>query len=96
VVALLLAAVAISLLLGDQLDALAVTLIDFVTELRARHAMESIRQLQVPRTAVVRGGHLRVIPAEELVPGDVLELHPGRHVAADARQARKLWRTRRP
>lgn len=92
VVVLLLAAVVISLLLGDRLDAAAITavllintLIGFLTEIRARRAMEALLQFDVPRASVIRGGHLRVIPAHALVRGDVIELNPGQHVPADAR-----------
>jgi Ca2+-transporting ATPase len=92
VVVLLFGAVLLSLMLGDHLEAAAIAavlainaLIGFVTELRARRAMEALLQFDVPRASVVRSGHLRTIAAEELVPGDVIELNPGQHVAADAR-----------
>jgi Ca2+-transporting ATPase len=92
VVVLLVAAVAISLFLADRLDAAAITAvllintgIGFVTEIRARRAMEALLQFDVPRASVLRSGHLRVTGAHTLVPGDVIELNPGRHVPADAR-----------
>ncbi len=92
VLVLLAAALAVSLLLGDRLDAAAIgavivinTLIGFVTEIRARRAMEALLQFDVPRASVVRGGQLRVIRAQTLVPGDVIELTPGQHVPADGR-----------
>jgi Ca2+-transporting ATPase len=92
VVVLLFGAVLLSLMLGDHLEAAAIAavlvinaLIGFVTELRARRAMEALLQFNVPRASVVRGGYLRTIAAEQLVPGDVIELNPGQHVAADAR-----------
>ena len=91
-VVLLVAAVGISLVSGDRLDALAIgavlvinTLIGFVTELRARRAMEALLQLDAPRALVVRGGRRREIDARELVPGDVIELEAAQQVAADAR-----------
>ena len=92
VVVLLIAAAGISLALGDLLEAVAIgavliinTLIGFAMELRARRAMEAILGLDVPIASVVRAGHLRTIPAEGLVPGDVVELAAGRQVPADVR-----------
>jgi magnesium-transporting ATPase (P-type) len=39
--------------------------------------MEAILGLDVPIASVVRAGHLRTIPAEGLVPGDVVDLAGG-------------------
>jgi Ca2+-transporting ATPase len=92
IVYLLAAAIAISLAFGDRLEAAAIavvlainTLLGFVTELRARRAMEALLDLDVPRAAVIRSGELRSIDAAELVPGDVIRLDTGRQVPADAR-----------
>jgi Ca2+-transporting ATPase len=85
-------AAGVSLLVDDRLEAAAIVavlainaLIGFVTELRARRAMEALVDLDVPRASVVRDGQLRAIDARELVPGDVIELETGRVVPADAR-----------
>lgn len=92
IVYLLLGAVAIALLSGDRVEAAAIaavlainTLIGFVTELRARRAMESLVDLDVPRASVLRQGRLRVIDASDIVPGDIVELETGRQVPADGR-----------
>ncbi|HEX6534042.1 MAG TPA: HAD-IC family P-type ATPase [Gemmatimonadaceae bacterium] len=92
VVWLLLAAVAVSLAIGDLLEAGAIgavlvinTLIGFVTALRARRAMEALSRLDTPRAVVVRDGRAREIDARELVPGDVIQVDPGQSVPADAR-----------
>ena len=89
---LLIAATAISIALGDLLEAVAIaavliinTLIGFAMELRARRAMEAILGLDVPVASVVRAGALRAIDAEGLVPGDVVELAAGHQVPADVR-----------
>jgi Ca2+-transporting ATPase len=92
IVYLLAAAIAVSLAFGDRLEAGAIaavlvlnTVIGFVTEFRARRAMEALVLLDVPRASVVRNGQLRGIAADQLVPGDVVEIDAGRHVPGDAR-----------
>jgi Ca2+-transporting ATPase len=92
VVVLLIVATAVSVMLGDLLEAAAIaavliinTLIGFVMELRARRAMEAILGLDVPVASVVRAGQLRIIDAELLVPGDVVDLAAGHQVPADVR-----------
>ncbi|MGE5833273.1 MAG: cation-translocating P-type ATPase [Acidobacteriota bacterium] len=92
IVFLLLAAVIVSLLSGDRLEATAIaavlvinTVLGVVTELRARRAIEALLALDVPHASVLRDGRLQVIRAIELVPGDVIEIVAGRQVAADAR-----------
>ncbi|HEV8599349.1 MAG TPA: HAD-IC family P-type ATPase [Gemmatimonadales bacterium] len=92
VVLLLVAAEAVALAIGDLLDAGAIgavllinTLLGFFTELRARRAMEGLRELQAPRATVLRGGVAAEIDARDLVPGDVIQLSEGQSVPADAR-----------
>ena len=92
VVLLLFAAAVISLVLGDRLEAAAIaavlvinTLIGFFTEWRARRAMEALLDLDVPRATVVREGQLRLIDAQTLVPGDIIDVSAGHRVPADAR-----------
>jgi magnesium-transporting ATPase (P-type) len=56
----------------------------FVQEYRAERASDALKRV-LPRTARVRrDGELREIPAEALVPGDVVLLEPGDRVSADA------------
>jgi len=56
----------------------------FAQEYRAERASEALRRV-LPQTALVRrDGEEREIPAEELVPGDVVILEPGDRVSADA------------
>jgi P-type Ca2+ transporter type 2C len=92
VVILLMAATVISLILGDRLEAAAIaavlvinTCIGFFTEWRARRAMEALLELDTPRASVVRQGLLRLIDAQTLVPGDIIEMSAGHRVPADAR-----------
>lgn len=92
VVLLLVAAAGVSLLLGDRVEAAAIaavlvinTVLGFVTELRARRAMEALLQFEAPHASVMRGGLVRHVGAERLVPGDILEIRAGQLVPADAR-----------
>ncbi len=92
VVYLLIAATGISFALGDHVESLAIaavlainTAIGFITELRARRAMEALLQFDVSKATVVRSGQLRVIDAATIVPGDIVQLDIGRLVPADAR-----------
>ncbi len=88
----LLAAGAGKLFLGEVLDAaiiLGVVLINgllgFLQEGRAEKALESIRNMLSPEAKTLRGGKLRLLPAEELVPGDIVQLQSGDKVPADLR-----------
>jgi Ca2+-transporting ATPase len=40
--------------------------------------------MTAPRARVLRDGHSTVVPAREIVPGDILQLEAGDIVAADA------------
>ena len=92
VVALLVAVAIISLAFGQVAEAAAVgavlvinTLIGFVTEARALRSMEALRQLARGEAVVRRCGEERRVPAEDLVPGDVVHLRAGDVVPADIR-----------
>jgi magnesium-transporting ATPase (P-type) len=95
----LIAAGAVTAVLGHWLDAaviLAVVVINavigFVQEGKAERAIDAIRAMLSPRALVLRDGGRREIPAEELVPGDVVLLASGDKVPADLRlvEARTL------
>lgn len=60
-------------------------LIGFVQEMRARKAMEALLHLASPKAKVKRGNNLREIPANQIVPGDIISLEAGNRVPADAR-----------
>lgn len=63
-------------------------LIGFIQEGRAEQALEAIRHMLSPQACVLRGGRHRIIPAEQLVPGDVVTLQSGDKVPADLRLIR--------
>ncbi len=60
-------------------------LIGFIQEGKAERALDAIRRLLSYQATVVRNGHRVQIPAENLVPGDVVLLQSGDRVPADVR-----------
>ena len=60
-------------------------LFSFWQEFRAEKAAEALMQLLPRRVRVIREGVFKEIPAEDLVPGDVMVLAEGDHISADAR-----------
>ena len=88
----LLAAGIAAAMLDHWIDAaviLAVVLINaaigFIQEGKAEKAMEAISQMLALKARVRRGGQWRSIPAEDLVPGDIVEVRAGDRVPADIR-----------
>src|SRR6516165_10114078 len=60
-------------------------LLGFIQEGKAEKALDSIRNMLSAEARTVRGGETRLIPAEELVPGDIVLLESGDKVPADLR-----------
>jgi Ca2+-transporting ATPase len=57
-------------------------------ELAARASVDALSRMQVPAARVVRAGETVVLPAVDLVPGDVVRLEAGDLVPADGRVLR--------
>ena len=74
---------------GDAIAILLIVVLNaflgYYQERRAEAALDALQKLSAPNARVRRGGKVRVIPAEEVVPGDLLELEAGDAIAADAR-----------
>jgi magnesium-transporting ATPase (P-type) len=61
------------------------SLLGFIQEGKAEKALDSIRNMLSAEARTVRGGETRMIPAEQLVPGDVVVLESGDKIPADLR-----------
>ena len=91
-VLVLIAASAISALLGELKDAAVIFAIVFMNALlgalqenKAESALKALKAMVRPRAKVVRSGVVSEIPVDEVVPGDVIFLDAGDLVPADAR-----------
>ena len=91
----LLVAALLSLLFEHPVDAaviLGVALINaivgFVQEGKAEAALEAIRSMVDPKASVLREGRRLTVPAERVVPGDIVLLEAGDRVPADLRLLR--------
>jgi magnesium-transporting ATPase (P-type) len=80
----LLGAAVLAAAIGHYVDAsviVAVVLINavvgYLQEGRAERALEAIRAMIDPRSTVIRDGRRQIIPAEDIVPGDLVMLEPG-------------------
>ena len=60
-------------------------IIGVAQENKAEKSLEALQKLSSHASKVIRNGKLLVIPAKELVPGDVVVLDTGDYVAADLR-----------
>ncbi len=79
-----------SVLLGDIVDAMIITLIvlgsaalSFFQEYSAGKAVEKLTEQVKIQALVLRDGQSRMIPADEIVPGDVVLLKAGSFIPAD-------------
>ena len=91
-VLLLLFAAPVYFAIGDRTDAIVVLValvpiaaVGWVLESRAERALAQLRLLTAPTALVVRDGEQIPIPASDLVVDDVMWLHEGDVVPADAR-----------
>ncbi len=74
---------------GDTLAILLIVVVNailgFVQERRAEAALEALERMASPSARVVRGGRTTIVPAADLVPGDVVEVEAGDAIPADLR-----------
>lgn len=89
---ILMAAIAISLFLGEAGDAMIIaavillnSVVGVVQEDKARKAIDALKQLASPKALVRRDGKEIELSSEQIVPGDIVLLEAGRQVPADMR-----------
>jgi P-type Ca2+ transporter type 2C len=89
---ILIVAVVLSGLMGHALEAVVILIIllfavglGFVQEYRAERAIESLRRMAAPVAVVRRDGEEQVLPARDVVPGDIVIVEAGARGPADAR-----------
>jgi Ca2+-transporting ATPase len=74
---------------GDAIAILLIVILNailgYYQERRAEAALDALQKLSAPNARLRRGGKLTVVPAAEVVAGDIIELEAGDSVAADAR-----------
>ena len=94
-VLVLLAAAAVSGLIGDLIDTVAIlvivllnAVIGFMQSWRADRAMAALKQLAAAQATVLRNSQMQEVPARELVPGDIVLLEAGNKIPADLRLIR--------
>ncbi len=92
VVILLLVASVVSALLGDYIEAAAImaivilnSVLGIIQEQRAEQALAALKKLAAPEAQVLRDGARHLVPAYNLVPGDIVFLEAGNFIPADLR-----------
>ena len=92
IVWVLIGAAVVSGLLEDWLDAAAILaivflngLLGFIQEFRAERSLAALKRLSVATARVMRDRTVQLIPAREVVCGDILLLEAGDRIPADAR-----------
>lgn len=90
VVILIIAAI-IAFAAGEKIDTIAIAtvillngILGFVQEWRAENALQALRNMMSPQATVLRDGRQMIIPARDLVPGDLIIVAAGDRVPADA------------
>lgn len=89
---ILLAAVVITLFMGEYIDATIIILViitnavlGVIQEVKAGKAIEALQKMSFPKALVRRNGEVKEINSHQVVPGDILMLDAGRFISADIR-----------
>lgn len=90
-VMILLASTAVSAFMNEITEAVTIVaiviinaILGFIQEYRTERTMEVLRGLAAPNAKVIREGKLNYIPAENVVPGDLIVFETGDRIPADA------------
>ena len=94
---ILLIATALSLAIGEIIDAivivaivLATAVLGFVEEFRSEKAVQALKKMTAPTATVLRDGKDVKIAASEIVPGDIVLLFTGDKIPADSRLVKAI------
>src|SRR5659263_293319 len=89
---ILLAAAAVSALLGEIADSIIILFIvilsgvlGFFQDYRAQEAIDALKRMAAPTAKVVRNSNTSLIQASRIVPGDIILLQTGDGIPADSR-----------
>lgn len=92
IVYLLFVAASASLYFGNAMEAISIlvvillnALIGFFMELQARTSMRALKKMDQTLSKVIRHGKVKALPAEHIVPGDLMVLEAGDMIPADGR-----------
>ena len=88
----LLIAVFVMMFLGEYIDSIVVAIVLVLNavigafqEGKAQNTLNALKKMQPIESVVRRGGQEQIIPAENLVPGDIVIINDGDQVPADCR-----------
>ncbi len=91
-VLILIAATIISAFMGEVTEAVTIiaivmlnSVLGFLQEFRTEKTMSALKELTAPTAKVIRDGVMDNIPADMIVPGDLLVLEEGDRIPADCR-----------
>ncbi|MBM3227733.1 cation-translocating P-type ATPase [Candidatus Peribacteria bacterium] len=89
---ILLLGAGVSAALGHAVEAVTIAvivvfsvLLGFIQEFRAEKAIDALKRMAAPSAIILRDGEEMDVPAEEIVPGDMVILTTGDRVPADGR-----------
>jgi Ca2+-transporting ATPase len=88
----LLGAAVITIVIGEYVDSIIIfsvvvinAVIGMIQEYKAGKALEALQQMTALKSLVKRGGVIKEISSEEIVPGDIIIIDAGRYIPADLR-----------
>jgi Ca2+-transporting ATPase len=91
-IVILLVATGLSAFLGEGVETIVIGVIvlfavglGFIQEFRAERAIDALRRMAAPTATALRDGEEIDVPAQHLVPGDIVLLQAGDRVPADVR-----------
>jgi len=89
---ILIAAMAVSMILGEWLDSMVIAailvlnaILGFIQEFKAEKSIRALKKLSGLKARVIRDNCVKEISARELVPGDIILVDVGEKIPADAR-----------